>query len=67
MRIKKYIRKVVDWVQTFLFKSLNALSFLMIVLYFGYIVYYSVMCYSTERVIVGCISLYIMIHLNKSL
>lgn len=48
-------------------RALTALSFLMIIFYFGYVVYYSVVCYSMHKVITGCISLYIMIHLNKSL
>lgn len=52
---------------TFLCRVLTSLSFLMIIFYFGYVVYYSTMCYSVSRVIAGCISLYIMIHLNKSL
>lgn len=52
---------------TFLCKALTSLSFLLIIFYFGYVVYYSTMCYSTPKVIAGCASLYIMIHLNKSL
>ena len=66
-RIKYYLGRLADSVQTLLFKWLNAFSFLMIAFYFGYVVYYSTVCYSVSRVIVGCIALYMMIHLNKSL
>ena len=46
---------------TFFCKVLTALSFLMIVFYFGYIVYYSTVGYSNFlRVIAGCISLFNM-------
>lgn len=65
--VKFYWEKVTNGTQTILFKVLNALSFLMIAFYFGYIVYYSTMCYSISRVITGCIALCVMIHLNKSL
>ena len=51
----------------FLFKVLSASSFLMMFYYFGYIVYYSTMCYDIKRVITGCVALCVMIHLNKSL
>lgn len=65
--LKYYWDKVANGTQTLLFKVLNALSFLMIAFYFGYIVYYSTLCYSMSRVITGCVALCVMIHLNKSL
>ena len=52
---------------SFLCVVMTSLSFLAIIFYFGYIVYYSTICYSTPKVLAGCASLYIMIHLNKSL
>ncbi len=65
--IKYYWDKIANGTQAMLFRLLNALSFLMIAFYFGYVVYYSTMCYSMSRVITGCIALCVMIHLNKSL
>ena len=59
--------KFADGTQSLLFKLLTTLSFLMIAFYFGYIVYYSTVCYDIFRVITGCIALCVMIHLNKSL
>lgn len=53
--------------QTFVFKVLTALSFVLLPVNFGYIVYYQFVCYDMCKVLVGCVSLYIMIHLNKSL
>lgn len=62
-----YFEKIAVWVQDLLMKMLVAISFLMIFFYFGYIVYFSTVCYDTSRIIVGSLALFIMIHLNKSL
>ena len=56
-----------EGVQNFLLKALVALSFIMIIFYFGYIVYYSIVCYDVSRIITGCVLLCVLIHLNKSL
>ena len=53
--------------QIFVVRVLTALSFVLLPVNFGYIVYYQFVCYDMCRVLVGCVSLYIMIHLNKSL
>lgn len=65
--IMYFWEKFANGTQALLFKLLTTLSFLMIAFYFGYIVYYSTVCYSISRVIAGCIALCVMIHLNKSL
>ena len=65
--LKHYWCEFAKGLQVLLFKMLTSLSFLMIAFYFGYIVYYSIVCYDVFRVIIGCIALYVMIHLNKSL
>lgn len=65
--VRYYWDKLASGSQTLLFKVLTTLSFLMIAFYFGYIVYYTTVCYDIGRVIVGCIALCVMIHLNKSL
>ena len=65
--IKYYWEKMSKSSHNFLFRVLSALSFLMMFFYFGYIVYYSTMCYDISRVITGCLALCVMIHLNKSL
>lgn len=44
-----------------------AVTFLMIAFNLGYIVYNQIVCYDSTRVLVGCLSLYTMIHLNKSI
>ena len=67
MKLKQYWKEFMKNLQSFLFKTLTSLSFLMIVFYFGYIIYYSVVSFNTLKVLVGCTSLYIMIHLNKNL
>ena len=54
-------------VQTFMTKALVAMSFLMIPVYLLYIVYFSLVCHDLSSVIIGCLSLCVMIHLNKSL
>lgn len=46
--------------------TLTVLSFLMIIVSFGYIVY-SLICYDFYKAITGCVVMYVMIHLNKSL
>lgn len=46
---------------------LSVLSYFMICALFGYIIYYLFIKFNATNVITGCISLYIMIHLNKSL
>lgn len=65
--IRYYWEKLSKSSHNFLFRVLSALSFLMMFFYFGYIVYYSTMCYDISRVITGCLALCVMIHLNKSL
>lgn len=65
--IRYYSENLSKSTQTLLFRVLTMLSFLMIAFYFGYIVYYSIFCYSLDRVIAGSLALCIMIHLNKSL
>ena len=47
-------------------EALTILSFLMLIVSFGYIVY-SLVFYDFYKVITGCVVMYIMIHLNKSL
>lgn len=59
--------KFTSRVQTLLFKLLTTLSFLMLAFYLVYIVYYSTICFDIAKVVVGCLSLCVMIHLNKSL
>lgn len=66
-KLKHYWKNAMYNLQTVIYKALTALSFLMLAFYFGYIVYYSTVCYSSSKVLVGCISLYIMIHLNKNI
>ena len=48
-------------------RVLTAMSFIMLFVNFGYIVYYQFVCYDISKVITGCIALCVMIHLNKSL
>ena len=48
-------------------RVLTAMSFIMLFVNFGYIVYYQFVCYDIYKVITGCITLCVMIHLNKSL
>ena len=59
--------KIAIGVQNLLLKTLVAVSFIMLAFYFVYVVYFSTVCYSMSRVITGCLSLCVMIHLNKSL
>lgn len=66
-RVMYYWGKFAVSVQNLLLKTLVALSFILLVFYFGYIVYYSVVCYDVSRIITGCLLLCVMIHLNKSL
>ena len=65
--LRYYFGSIASAIQSLLFKALTMFSFLMIAFYFGYIVYYSTLCYSSSRVVTGCLALCIMIHLNKSL
>lgn len=65
--IRHYWETFTKSLQNLIFRLLTTLSFLMIAFYFGYIVYYSIVCYDIFRVITGSIALCIMIHLNKSL
>lgn len=46
--------------------ALTILSFLMIIASFGYILYFLV-CFNFYKALIGCVVMYIMIHLNKSL
>ena len=68
---KDSLRYYLDWFlkssHNILFKMLSAFSFLMLFFYFIYIVYHSTVEFDPTRVLVGCISLWTMIHLNKSL
>lgn len=65
--IRYYLDLLADELQLIMFKVLSALSFISIAFYFGYIIYYSVVIYSAIEVITGCLALFTMIHLNKSL
>ena len=65
--LRYYWDKVLSGFSAIILRTLTALSFLLMPFYFGYIVYFSILCYDLSKVIAGCISLYIMIHLNKSL
>lgn len=66
-KVSYYYNLFIKRLQTFLFKVLTVLSFLMLAFYFGYIVYYSVVSFNGYKAIVGCLALFTMIHLNKSL
>lgn len=46
---------------------LTALSFLMLFLNVGFIFYHTFVVFNAVEVLVGCVSLCVMIHLNKSL
>ena len=63
-KIDYYFNEITRWIQKY---ALTIMSFLMIAFYFGYIVYYSVVSFNVYRAIVGCLALFTMIHLNKSL
>ena len=65
--MRRLWNNITKGIQLFLFKSMTSLSFLMIAFYFGYIVYYSTVCFDIVRIIAGCLALCVMIHLNKSL
>lgn len=65
--IKYYWGRLLEILQAILLRLITASSFLMLFFYFGYIVYFSIVCYDISRVITGCIALCVMIHLNKSL
>lgn len=45
---------------------LTILSYFVICADFGFVAYHLFVCYDISRVIAGCITLYAMIHLNKS-
>lgn len=51
----------------FLRQILTAVSYIMLFPAMGVIVYYLLVCYDISRVIAGAITIYICIHLNKSL
>ena len=65
--MKRLFNRFAKGSQDLISRILTIFSFLMIPFYFGFIVYYSIVCYDIFRVIAGCISLCAMIHLNKSL
>lgn len=59
----RFFRKV----QTFIYAGLTAISFLMMPVFLGYIIFYSVLQFDLFKVVAGCLSMCVMIHLNKSL
>ena len=65
--LKYYLEKFAFKLQKFITYVISAISFCMIPVYLGYIIYYSMYFYHPSKVISGCISLCVMIHLNKSL
>ncbi len=53
--------------QTLISVVCTALSFILIAVNLGFIVYYQFLCYDAVKVLIGCASVYTMLHLNKSL
>lgn len=62
-RLKHYATKL----QTLLGVLCTALSFILLTVNLGFIVYYQFLCYDAVKVLIGCASMYTMLHLNKSL
>ena len=66
-KIGYYFNNAIKGLQSIMVKFLTALSFLMLPFYCVYIIYYSVFHFDGYRVIISCLVLFLMIHLNKSL
>lgn len=65
--LKKKIRDLIAKAELTINLVMVAVTFLMIAFNLGYIVHNQIVCYDSTKVLVGCLSLYTMIHLNKSI
>ena len=61
------MNKLTRTLQELLVRLLTSISFCLLPYYVGYIIYFSIFNVDFVKVLIGCVSLYIMIHLNKSL
>ena len=61
------LKKLFSNLEVFLKFLLTAVSFIFLIPTFGYIVFFLFVSFDLCRVIAGCVVLYILLHLNKSL
>lgn len=64
MRVK--LKHFATKIQEFIITIMTSVSFLMIAVSLGYIIYHLI-CFDFYKVVASCLVLYLMIHLNKSL
>lgn len=63
----RFLKVLLDKCQTFIFRLITAVSFLMLPISMAYIIYSLIINFDISRVIAGCLSLCSMTYINKSL